>query len=211
MKIISTNTAQPSSIQWQGEVRTTGIYKTPQTEGIYLSPEGVRDDIVGNPKVHGGAMKAAYLFSQDQYPYWQAAYPHLEWNYGMFGENLTVEGLDETSLKMGNIYKIGQAKVRITTPREPCFKLGIRFSDQEIIQKFVAHGYPGSYVEVLESGWVRPGDSMELIYTAESGISIAEFFNLWYARVKDQGLLKEAMLIPWLSEEKRNRLMQWIK
>jgi MOSC domain-containing protein YiiM len=211
MKVISTNISRPTTIQWNGTDRITGIYKKPQAGGIYLSADGVRDDTIGNPKVHGGTQKAAYLYPKDQYPFWKAQYPHLKWEYGMFGENLTVEGMDEGFLRMGDLFQIGEARVRITTPREPCFKLGIRFSDQGIIQKFVDHGYPGSYVAVLEPGWVRPGDNMVLIEAASDQISIAEFFKLWYAAQKDPKLIAMAVQNPWLAENKRRRLKQWLE
>ncbi len=210
MKIVSSNTAQPVNIKWKGEQKITGIYKKPQEGGIYLAPDGVRGDAIGNPAVHGGTMKAAYLFSQEQYPYWKQQYPHLRWDYGMFGENLTVAGLDETSLYMGSTYSIGEARVRITTPREPCFKLGIRFGDQGIIQKFVRHGYPGAYVSVLKPGWIHPGDAMELLETPGTTLSIADFFHLWYSPSKDRELLEKALSLPWLSEGKRRQLLGWV-
>ena len=210
MKIVSVNSAQPARIQWKGEVKITGIYKIPQPGGIYLTPDGVRGDTIGNPSVHGGTMKAAYLFSREQYPYWKEQYPDLMWDYGMFGENLTVAGLDETTLYMGSTYSIGEARVRITTPREPCFKLGIRFGDQGIIQKFVGHGYPGAYVSVLKPGWIHPGDDLELFETPGTTLSIADFFHLWYSPSKDGELLEKALSIGWLSEGKRRQLLRWV-
>jgi len=210
MKIISTNRAQPVQVQWQGRSLITGIYKKPSPEGILLSSDGVRGDTIGNPKVHGDAQKAAYLFSQDEYGYWQHQYPDLDWGHGMFGENLTVERLDETSLMMGSTYKIGEARVQITTPREPCFKLGIRFGDQEIVQKFISRGYPGSYVSVIKPGWIRPGDPMELLESPENSLSIAEFYRMWYATSKDPEVLEKALSIPWLSDEKKKQLLRWM-
>jgi MOSC domain-containing protein YiiM len=210
MRIISSNTAQPVRIEWKGEEKISGIYKRPQPGGIYLAHEGVRDDTIGNPSVHGGNMKAAYLFSLEQYPFWKELYPHLQWDYGMFGENLTVEGLDETTLEMGSTYSIGEAWVRITTPREPCFKLGIRFGDQGIIQKFVDHGFPGAYVSVLKPGWIRPGDTVELLESPLTSLSIADFYRMWFAPAKDRELLEKALSLEWLSEGKRNQLLRWV-
>lgn len=210
MKIISTNRAQPVQVLWQGRSLRTGIYKKPSPGGILLTSEGVRGDTIGNPKVHGDAQKAAYLFSLDEYAYWQHQYPDLDWGHGMFGENLTVERLDETTLMMGSTYKIGEARVRITTPREPCFKLGIRFGDQEIVRKFISRGCPGSYVSVVKPGWIRPEDPMELLESPAASLSIAEFYRMWYAPSKDPEVLEKALSIPWLSEEKRKQLRRWM-
>ena len=209
MKIISTNLSKPVSIRWKGEEKTTGIYKKACPEGILLSPGGVQGDTIGNPRVHGGEEKAAYLFSRDHYPYWQGRYPSLEWEYGMFGENLTVEGLDETQLLMGSTYRIGEALVRVTIPREPCFKLGIRFADQGIIDAFVAHGLPGAYVSVVKAGHVRPGDAMVLQEAPEAGISIASYFGLLFATEKDPALIRKAVSVPWLSESHKEQLRRW--
>jgi MOSC domain-containing protein YiiM len=128
----------------------------------------------------------------------------------MFGENLTVAGLDETTLNVDSVYSIGEAWVRITTPREPCFKLGIRFGDQEIVQKFIDRGHPGSYVSVVKPGWIRPGDPMKLLDSASNALSIAEFYRMWYAPSKNPEVLEKALTIPWLSEEKRKQLLRWI-
>jgi MOSC domain-containing protein YiiM len=210
VKVVSTNIGQPVTIRWQGLERITGIYKNPVPEGIYLDSEGVTDDAIGNPKVHGGVLKAAYLFSADQYPFWRTHYPSLDWGFGMFGENLTISELDEDQLFMGSIYTLGEAIVRITTPREPCFKLGLRFKDQGVIDSFVKYGHPGTYVEVLQPGFVRAGDPMELVELPKRKISIAAFFKMWYAREKDQTLIREALHLPWISEQKQEQLQRWL-
>jgi MOSC domain-containing protein YiiM len=127
----------------------------------------------------------------------------------MFGENLTVEGLDEGELVLGSTYRIGEALVRITTPREPCYKLGIRFGDQGIIQKFVERERPGTYVAVLEAGHIKPGDPVQLIETGEHHLSIRDFYHMWYAREKEQGVLALALKVPWLPTSTRQQLLKW--
>mgnify|MGYP001037787678 CR=1 FL=1 len=209
MTIRSTNAAEPAVIQWKGESLPTGIFKKSRPEGIYLSPEGVRGDTIGNPKVHGDALKAAYLFASGEYPYWKSLYPSLDWEMGMFGENLTVEGLDEGGLVMGSTYRIGEALVRITTPREPCYKLGIRFQDQDIIEKFVDRERPGTYVSVLEAGPIKPGDPMQLVETGEHPLSIRDYYRMWYARDKDPGALSLALKMAWLPASTRQQLQKW--
>ncbi len=209
MKILSTNIAQPAEITWQGRKQLTGIYKKPQTEGIYITAEGVRGDTIGNPKVHGDRQKACYLFDTGEYAYWKGHYSDLDWEYGMFGENLSVEGLDEDQLLIGSIYSVGNALVKITAPREPCFKLGIRFGDQGIIDRFVARGKPGTYVEVLEPGLVSRGDSIMLKSQPEESLSISTFYRLLYAREKDPSVLKAALGLPDLSDGKRKLFERW--
>ena len=211
MQIISTNLAKPTTISWNGQQVTTGIYKKPVQGPIYLEKEAVKGDEVSNRKVHGGKYKACYLFSADQYPYWKELYPHLDWDWGMFGENLTVSGLDETQLCIGNIYKIGTALVQVIQPREPCFKFGIKFGTQHILKLFIQHGRPGTYVSVLEEGHVSVNDEMILVECSKNGLSIAELFSLYYSKDRNQDLLKLAINNEALPMQKRIRLTAHLK
>jgi len=130
MDIISTNIGSPVLVEWNGQQIETGIYKYSTHSPIFLGEEDVFEDHVINRKYHGGPDKACYLYSANHYPFWKDKFPKLDWQWGMFGENLTVEGLDESKVKIGDVYRIGTAVVQVSQPRQPCFKLGIRFEDQ---------------------------------------------------------------------------------
>jgi MOSC domain-containing protein YiiM len=181
MQVVSTNIANPTTILWNGAEVQTGIYKNPVSEPIFLKKEGVDTDSVCDLKVHGGADKACYLFFTYHYPYWQSLYPHLEWQWGMFGENLTMSGSNESLICIGDIFRIGEALVQVAQPRQPCFKLGVRFGNQQILKQFVEYGFPGVYVRILEEGIVKAGDKMERIQHFEGSLSICEIFQLLYA------------------------------
>ncbi|WP_411031602.1 MOSC domain-containing protein [Spongiimicrobium sp. 3-5] len=210
MKVIATNIGKATTVVWNGETLQTGIFKYPTKKGITLNLETVMDDTIANRKVHGGVHKACYLFSKDQYPYWQSKYPNLKWDWGMFGENLTVEGLDESELRIGNIYRIGSALVQISQPREPCFKLGIRFGDQRVLKQFIDHGCPGSYVRILEQGTVNAGDELVLETESENTLSIAQFYKLLYDRKKDADLVQLAVDNSALPQYKRDRFAKFL-
>ena len=150
MKILSTNIATPKQITYRGKTETTGIFKIPTESGVFLGLEDVKNDEVTDRKHHGGTYKACYLFSENHYGYWKSLYPDLDWQYGMFGENLTALDMDDSQLYIGSIYAVGDAQIQITTPREPCYKLGVKFGNQRVIEQFVSHGYPGTYVRVLQ-------------------------------------------------------------
>ncbi len=211
MRITSTNLANPKEILWRGKKIITGIYKKPVAGPIRLKQESVDNDLIADRKVHGGIHKACYLFSAQEYPYWKSLYPHLEWNWGMFGENLTVEGFDENSVCIGDIYKIGSAKVEVSQPREPCFKLGVRFGNQEILSQFIARSNPGAYVRILKEGKVKPGDPMNLITRSPIELTIKDFFTLLFSREKDPEVLEMALTNEALPERKRLKLMKYKK
>src|SRR5690606_8154941 len=109
MKIISTNIGNATTILWRGQEEKTGIYKYPVAEPIYLGTTDVAKDTVTDRKGHAGINKACLIFSADQYPFWKNEYPDLPWDWGIFGENLTVAGLDESVIRVGNVYRIGTA------------------------------------------------------------------------------------------------------
>jgi len=209
MKIISTNLGNPTKIVWNGKETTTGIYKFPVDQPILLESTDVKGDSVIDRKHHGGIYKAAYLFSADRYAYWKEKYPDLEWNWGMFGENLTIQGLNESQIRIGSIYRLGTALVQITQPREPCYKLGIRFKDQNMIKQFIDQGFPGTYVRVLESGTVKTGDSMELSKASETPLTVQEFYKLLYAKTKDSHVLRLALQNEAIPKSKREKLKKW--
>lgn len=211
MKVISTNIGKATTISWNGTNEQTGIFKYPVDSSIVLEKHDVAKDTVIDRKHHGGEYKACYLFSADNYPYWKEKYPHLDWDWGMFGENLTVANLDESTLRIGSIYRLGTALVQITQPREPCYKLGVRFEDQAILKQFIDHGFPGTYIKVLEIGEVKAGDTMGLVEESENPLTIKQFYSLLYARDKDIDLVQLAIANEVLPASKRNRLKKFLK
>ncbi|MFT4611627.1 MAG: MOSC domain-containing protein YiiM [Glaciecola sp.] len=210
MQIISTNVAKPTTFIWNGKEETTGIYKQPVDAPIYLGNETVKDDEVSDRKHHGGEFKACYLFSADHYPYWKNRYPHLEWTYGMLGENLTVEGLNEKKLLIGDIYKVGNTLIQITQPREPCYKFSMKFDSNTVLKEFIEHGYPGTYVRVLEEGTVSVGDTFTLVKKATNSISIFQFFELLFSKDKNKDHIKAIIDNEALPKKKREQLRRYL-
>jgi len=208
MKVISTNIGKARVIQHNGKEVKTGIFKFSVEEGIYLEAEDVVNDNVMDRRYHGGIDKACYLYSVDHYKYWQNLYPELDLPWGMFGENLSVEGLHEAEVKIGNIYKIGDAVVQATQPRQPCFKLQYRFHDKEIVRKFVDSGFSGVYVRVLENGHVKAEDSMSLI-EEKNAVSIQQVYQWIYAADFDPEV-KKAINDPFIASScKKDLLKRW--
>ena len=178
MEVISTNIAKPRTVLWRGREIQTGIYKEPTETPIFLGKEDVKNDSVIDRKHHGGEYKACYLFGADYYEDWKMKYPHLDWDWGMFGENLTVTDLKETELKIGAIYQLGEALVQVTEPRQPCYKLGIKFDDQDVILKFLEYAHPGTYIRILEEGKVTKGDRLLLKKDGPNSLTVAQYNTL---------------------------------
>ncbi|WP_339649386.1 MOSC domain-containing protein [uncultured Salegentibacter sp.] len=210
MKIISTNIGKPTKIIWNSKEVITGIYKTPTATPIYLAKNNVMNDEVSDRKHHGGFYKACYIFSAEQYPYWKNLYPNLEWNWGMFGENLTVADFDERMVFLGDVYKVGDAVVQVSDYREPCYKLGYKFGDQKILKQFIENGFAGTYLSVLEEGFVANNDQFKLIERPDKSLSVAQLFHLVYTKERNQDYLEIAVNNNALDPKKRELLEKYI-
>jgi len=210
MKVISTNLGDPVTFEWNGAEEQTGIFKYPTSNGLFLTENDVKDDTIIDRVHHGGTHKACYLFSADYYDHWKQLYPELKWDWGMFGENLTVVGLDESKIRVGNIYKIGKALVQISKPREPCYKLGIRFGAQKILKEFITHNHPGTYVRILEEGHVAPGDEMILVEQSENTFTSQQFYELMFAKNKSKDLLELFMSNESVPQYKKDRFKKYL-
>jgi MOSC domain-containing protein YiiM len=207
MKVISTNIGKSRTLEWKGRKVETGIFKFPVQIPLFLDYEDVENDEVIDRRYHGGADKACYLYSANHYRYWQNLYPHLEMSWGMFGENLTVEGLQETEVHVGDIFEIGEAVVQATQPRQPCFKLEFRFKSNRIVKQFIDSGFSGVYIRVLQNGKVKAGDKIKVVDKKDS-LSIQKVYDLLYTSEFQKEDVLKAVKDPFLAESCRKDLIK---
>lgn len=177
MRIISTNIGDRLKIEYQGKIVETGIFKKQVFKPIFLGEEEVAGDAIVNRKYHGGIDQAVYAYSEEHYHFWRHKYPKADWEYGMFGENLTVSELEETEIHVGDTYKVGEVIIEVTKPREPCMKLGLRFGTQKILKDFWNSSKSGVYFKVLQTGNVQEGDEFELLKRDTSKPTISQVYE----------------------------------
>lgn len=206
MRIVSVNRSDPQTITINGRDEITGYFKKPVNDPLYLMPEGVQHDHVADIVHHGGADKACYLYSFDHYPFWKERYPDLEWGFGMFGENLTVENLDESKIHIGDIFRAGTAVIQVSQPRQPCYKMSYKFNDPKMADHFRKESFPGIYVRVLETGTVSAGDNLVALSLNENSLTVAEVFRLIYDKTPDHSILERALTDPLLAESVKKYL-----
>lgn len=176
MKITATCLGKRKEINWKGKMVTTGIFKYPVQHPIFLDTEIVKDDAICNREHHGGIDQAVYAFSEKHYKYFKELYPNLDWQFGMFGENLTVTNLDETQTHVGDTYKVGEVILEVTKPRQPCMKLGVRFNDMKIVKQFWNTTMSGVYFKVLQTGFVKTGDEFQQLKSCTKNPTIADIY-----------------------------------
>jgi MOSC domain-containing protein YiiM len=162
----------------------TGIFKSPVSGRISLRKYNLDGDRQADLRNHGGEHKAVYAYPHEHYAYWRERLDRDDFVFGQFGENLTVEGMLEMDIHIGDVFRIGTAAVQVTQPRQPCFKLGIRMGRPEIVKEFLESERSGFYLRVVEEGELAAGDPIELVHADPEQVSV-QFVN--HLRFFDKG------------------------
>ena len=200
MKLISLNVARPRLAVYQGATINTGIFKKPVSGRIALRKLNLDGDRQADLTVHGGPYKAVYAYPSEHYEYWRQQLPEMDLSWGMFGENLTTEGLKEEELHVGDHFRVGSSTVMVRQPRMPCYKLAAKFQRDDIIERFLRSGRSGFYFSVEEEGEIGQGDSFELVSQNHDGITIAEMNRLFVQEKYNRDLLQKAIATSALPE-----------
>jgi MOSC domain-containing protein YiiM len=174
MQLLSVNVSRPRTIELEGRTITTGIFKEPVQGRVMLRALNLDGDGQADPRYHGGPDKAAYVYSFEHYERWKSELGRRELPCGSFGENFTVSGMLEDQVRIGDVYRIGEATAQVTDPRAPCFKLGLKMGSKDFPKLFLRSGRLGFYLRVLEEGEVGSGDSIELLRTDSAARSVLE-------------------------------------
>ncbi|TCI94295.1 MOSC domain-containing protein [Tenacibaculum sp. M341] len=176
MIVLSTNIGDKKEIDWKGKKVTTGIFKYPTDEGIFLNVEEVKGDTICDREHHGGVDQAVYAYSVKHYDYFKELHPDLDWELGMFGENLTLTDIEETEIHVGDTFELGEVVIEATKARFPCMKLGVRFNNMKIVKQFWNTTKCGVYFKVLKTGVVKKGDEFKLLKSDTSQPTIADLY-----------------------------------
>ena len=205
MELVSVNVGLPRLLTREGATFKTGIFKNALEGRVMLRTTNLDGDRQADLSVHGGPNKAVYGYPCEHYAAWNAELPDPARTWGAFGENFTTEGLLETTVSIGDRYRVGSAVVSVTTPRLPCFKLAAKFQRDDMIERFVRSGRSGFYFSVTEEGEVGAGDEFELIGREETTLTIAEVNGLYTAKSPDRETLQRSLNVKLLPESWRMR------
>lgn len=179
MRVISVNVGLPREIVWKGGKVVTGIFKEAVAGRVVVRRLNLDGDRQADLTVHGGLDKAIYAYPAEYYPYWREQFPQMELPWGMFGENLTIEGLLDETVHIGDYFQVGSAHLVVTQPRLPCYKLGIKFGRDDILKRFLVSGLTGFYFAVLKEGEVAAGDPITLIRRDEHQVKVLDITRLY--------------------------------
>jgi MOSC domain-containing protein YiiM len=207
MQLVSVNVSPGVLVQWHGETVCTGIFKQPVAGRVMVRRTNLDGDRQADLRVHGGEFKAVYAYALEHYEWWQHELQR-ELPYGMFGDNLTIQGFTDESVCVGDRFRAGGALLEAVQPRLPCFKLGIRFNDDSMLRRFQQSGRFGVYCRVLEEGDVGAGDSVTCVHRDEAAVPVPALVRLLETDVPDPIMLERALSIAGLPPNWRQKLQR---
>jgi MOSC domain-containing protein YiiM len=191
----SVNVGTPREVRWRGQTVVTAIWKAPVRGRVRVRGVNVEGDQQGDPEVHGGVDKELYSYAAEDLEWW-AGELGREVPPGSFGENLTLRGIDVSGALVGERWRVGGTLLEVSSPRTPCFKLGIRMGSQRFPRRFAAAGRPGAYLRILAEGDVAAGDPVEVVHRPGHGLTVAEVSRIYHG---DHGGAERLLQVPELA------------
>ncbi len=188
-RIISVNVGELRLVEFRDHSVTTGIFKYPVEGPVRVEGVNLVGDEQADRRVHGGVDKAVYAYASEDYEWWSGQLGRTL-PPGMFGDNLTTEGIDIGSAVVGQRWRIGDVVLEVSEPRVPCFKLGIRMEDPAFPTVFSAADRPGSYMRIVEEGSLQAGDHIEIGKAPGHGLTVTDI-----ARIHDRDHHEAARLL----------------
>ena len=209
LKLVSLNIALPETVNLGGGNKKcrTGIFKKPITEKIFLSELGFDGDGVGDTRIHGGMGLAVCAYFTAHFSFWEDEL-NRKIEAGAFGENLSLAGINETQIHIGDKFSLGDAEIEVSQPRQPCHKLNKRFQFQGMACKVQTTGYTGCYFRVKKPGWIKPDFVIKKLCDGDEKISIDMVNILMFKEKKNSDLLKKVVKLDTLSVEWRDKFLK---
>jgi MOSC domain-containing protein YiiM len=178
-RILTVCVSEPKIVEYRGGHVSTGIFKEPVEGRVGLTKLNLNGDEQADLTVHGGPDKAIYAYASEHYPWWQAQMPDVDFPHGKFGENLTTEGLLESDVCIGDEFQVGSAVIKVSQPRLPCYKLGIKFGRADVIKRFMQSARSGIYFSVVQEGELGAGDEIKFLRSDGFHINLQQVAKLF--------------------------------
>ena len=199
-RLLSVNVGAVRQIELAGQARTTAIWKSPVSDRVAVRGVNLVGDDQADRHAHGGPDKAVYAYAREDYAWWERQLDRTL-DPGMFGENLTTERIDLTDALVGERWRVGSVVLQVTSPRVPCWKLGVRMGDPRFPARFAAAGRPGAYLAILEEGEIGAGDRVQVIHRPGHGVTVGLVAASYH---RDHRLAARILAAPELSEAWRH-------
>ena len=204
-KLVSVNVGTPQQLSVRrGRPMMSAIAKHQVDGRVRVQGVNVAGDAQADRRVHGGPDKAVYAYASEDIAWWEDVLG-IDVPAGMFGENLTTEGVDVTNAVIGERWLVGTVELEVCQPRQPCSKLGLRFGNPKMVKMFAQASRPGAYLRIVSEGELGVGDAVEVVSRPDHGVTIAMVSD---AVFKDRSLAARVLEAPQLSVETAADLRQ---
>ncbi|WP_018663134.1 MOSC domain-containing protein [Heyndrickxia acidiproducens] len=197
--VVSLNIGKPKELPYKQKVVQSGIFKTPQEGPVFLAKENFDGDGQADLVHHGGEDKAVCVYVSDHFPEWGKKF-NRTFEPGAFGENITLAGLTEADIHIGDVFQMGDAVVQVSQPRQPCFKIAARYGLDSFPADIMETGWSGFYMRVLKEGYVRKRDRLILLEKGEKQLSILHVNKVRYHDKTNVAAIEEILSVEALAE-----------
>lgn len=205
--IVSINVGLPAVMLHKGKAVTSGISKLPVYEPVYLDKLNFEGDGQADLQHHGGPEKAVCVYPSEHFPYWEKVHGRA-FGPGAFGENLTTRGILESDVCIGDVFRLDEAIVQVTQPRQPCFKLSVKYDWPKLSLLVQQTGFTGYYFRVLKAGNVNPGAALVLQERMPEAVSISYANQLMHVDKQNREGMERLLRNPALSASWRRTFMK---
>jgi ferredoxin-NADP reductase/MOSC domain-containing protein YiiM len=199
MRLLSVNVSHPKEVEYRGRMIHTGIFKEPVQGRVTVRRLNIDGDGQADLVGHGGEQRAALVYTRENYDFWTQQLGRTDFSFGQFGENLTVEGMLDDEVHVGDRFRIGTTLFEVSQPRVPCYKLAMKMETDGFYNMLLEKGRPGFYFRVLEEGHIEAGNTIERVSRDRLGMSVPQMSNLLYFSKDDLGGARAALAIEALS------------
>lgn len=210
MLLVSLYVSKPVNVDYKGKPLETGIYKQPVSRAVFLGVTNLEGDGQADLVNHGGPDKAVCIYCGEHYAYWQERLGR-KLGGSAFGENFTVTGMLEEEVCIGDVFEVGEARVQISQPRQPCFKVAHKQGLPELTVWMQNTGFTGYYFRVMKEGIVAAGQPFRLLERDSAGITIAEANRLKYHDKGDMEGIRRLLGVTALSASWRESFVKRVQ
>jgi MOSC domain-containing protein YiiM len=192
--------------------KLSGIYKLPLAGPVQLGPEGFDGDVQADRRVHGGPDKAVQVYPLRHHGALERQFPQLAGRLGpgAIGENLSCEGLDESGVRVGDVWRLGEALLQVCQPRNPCWKIDEKLDFPGVAAAIAQSRRNGWYCRVLRTGRVTPGDALELVEPGEAAFRLDAMLELLQSEAAEPEALQRLARAPGMARNWARKIEQRI-
>ena len=177
-RVLSVNVGMVRDVAWRGRTVSTAIWKHAVEGRVAVRGVNLAGDDQADRTVHGGRDKAIYAYAREDYDFWRE-HQAVETSPGLFGENLTTDGLDLSRAVIGERWSVGSTLLEVAQIRLPCYKLAARMGDPYFPKRFLAAARMGAYLRIVQDGDVGADDPIHVTHTPAHGVTLGDMMHVF--------------------------------